>query len=296
MITKGILLAGGRGNRLYPMTAIVSKQLQPVYNKPMIYYSLTTLIVAGMHEILLISTPEDLPHFQALLGDGQRLGVGIQYAAQAEPKGIAQALTIGAEFIADEGAMLMLGDNLIYGRLDFLRRAVLDTTDGATIFAHHVADPERFGVVTFSDGRATSLEEKPVNPRSSWAVPGMYVYGPGVVARARALKPSARGELEITDLNRTYLADGTLRVTKMGRGIAWFDTGTPDALLDASHFVQAIETRQGLIIGCPEEAAYRMGRCDLDAFEAAIQRLPPCPYRSYVARIAAEERSEAARG
>lgn len=290
MITKGILLAGGRGTRLYPMTAIVSKQLQPVYNKPMVYYSLTTLIVAGMQEILVISTPEDLPHFRTLLGDGSQLGLRFEYAEQAEPKGIAQALTIGADFIGDDGVMLMLGDNLIYGRLDFLREAVKATWIGATIFAHHVSDPERFGVVGFEGAKAVSLEEKPQNPTSNWAVPGMYVYAPGVVDRARALQPSARGELEITDLNRGYLAEGLLRVQKMGRGIAWFDTGTPDALLDASQFVQAIETRQGLIIGCPEEAAYRMGRCDLEAFEGAVSRLPPSPYRDYVARIAREER------
>jgi len=228
MIRKGILLAGGRGTRLWPMTAVVNKHLQPVYDKPMIFYPLTTLMVAGIERVLLVGAPEDLPHYHSLLGDGTRWGIQLSYAAQDEPRGIADALCIGADFIGADGVMLMLGDNLIYGRLDFLRAAVAGTTSGATIFAHHVGEPERFGVVSFdAAGRAISLEEKPAKPRSHWAVPGMYLYGPGVAEHAHRLNPSPRGELEITDLNRGYLERDELTVEPMGRGIAWFDTGTP---------------------------------------------------------------------
>lgn len=284
---RGILLAGGKGTRLYPMTSIVSKQLQPIYNKPMVYYSLTTLMLAGCREILLISSPEDIPRFEALLGDGAPWGITIQYAVQDEPRGIADAFRVGAEFVGDRRSMLMLGDNLIYGRLDFLRQAVDSHTDGATIFGYQVSNPRAYGVVEFdSEYRALSLEEKPSEPKSNWAVPGLYLYGPDVVERAHALEPSARGELEITDLNRGYLEEGRLRAQPMGRGIAWLDTGTPENLLHASQFVHAIETRQGLIIGCPEEAAYRSGYIDRAGLEAALSTLPDGPYRAYVERLA----------
>ncbi|MCA9603231.1 MAG: glucose-1-phosphate thymidylyltransferase, partial [Myxococcales bacterium] len=271
----------------YPMTAIASKQLQPVYNKPMIYYPLTTLVMSGVHEVLIISSPDQLPFFQQVLGDGSHWGLRLEYAPQAEPKGIAQALTIGADFVGDSRVMLMLGDNLIYGQLDFMRRAIERTEDGeATVFAYQVSNPSAYGVVEVdSQMRAISLEEKPKKPRSHWAVPGMYIYSAGVAARARALKPSARGELEITDLNRTYLDDGKLRVCRMGRGTAWFDTGTPESLLDASSFVHAIETRQGLYVGCPEEAAVRMGFLDLPHLKTAIARVPSSPYREYLERL-----------
>src|SRR5688572_1678465 len=237
---KAILLAGGRGTRLYPLTAILSKQLVPLYNKPMIYYPLTTIMVAGIADILIITTADDLPRFRALLGDGTQWGIRLSYAVQEQPRGIAEALVIGAEFAGDESIMLMLGDNIIYGRLDFLRAAMSRNGEGATIFAHRVADPSQYGVVEFDASfRAISLEEKPAVPRSPWAVPGIYLYGPGVAARARALRPSARGELEITDLNRVYLEEGNLMTWPMGRGIAWFDTGTPQSLLTASNFVEA---------------------------------------------------------
>lgn len=266
------------------MTSIVSKQLQPIYDKPMIFYSLTTLMVAGVREILLISTPDDIPRFQELLGDGTRWGIELTYAVQDEPRGIADAFRVGADFCAGrETTMLMLGDNLIYGRLDFLRTAVTSNSDGATIFAYQVATPSEYGVVEFDrDYRVLSLEEKPVEPKSSWAVPGIYVYGSDVVERARNLKPSARGELEITDLNREYLREGKLKAQPMGRGIAWLDTGTPENLLNASNFVHAIESRQGLIVGSPEEVAYRMGFIDGAGLKRAIETLPNSPYRKYV--------------
>lgn len=286
MSWRGILLAGGKGTRLYPMTSIVSKQLQPIYNKPMVYYPLTTLMLAGCREILLISSPDDLPRFEDLLGDGSQWGMQISYAAQDEPRGIADAFRVGAEFVRGHRSMLMLGDNLIYGRLDFLRQAVDAHDEGATIFAYQVADPSAYGVVEFdADFRALSLEEKPAQPKSSWAVPGLYLYGPDVVEKAAALTPSARGELEITDLNRVYLREGRLRAQPMGRGIAWLDTGTPENLLQASSFVHALESRQGLIIGCPEEAAYRSGFVDRDGLRAAVEALPKCPYRDYVAQL-----------
>ena len=291
-VTKGILLAGGKGTRLHPLTALVNKQLQPVYNKPMIYYPLTTLLLAGLRDFLIISSPEHLPHFEQLFGDGDQWGLSIHYAEQAEPKGIAEALVIGADcgFLGtDDAVTLMLGDNLVVGPLDFLRAAVLDTGEGATIFAHQVGNPSAYGVVEFGPNHlATSLEEKPAKPRSRWAVPGMYVYGPGVAARARLLQPSARGELEITDLNRTYMDEGRLRVRPMGRGIAWFDTGTPRDLLAASNFVQALEDRQGLILGSPEEAAYRQGLLDLDGFRSVVDALPDSSYRAYLAGICQE--------
>lgn len=287
---KGILLAGGRGTRLYPLTAIVSKQLQPIYDKPMVYYSLTTLIVAGIREILLISSPEDIPRFQTLLGDGARWGLAISYAVQAEPRGIAEALLLGAGFLRDASTtVLMLGDNLLYGRLDFLREAIAENGDGATVFAYKVADPSAYGVVEFdADSRAVSLEEKPRNPRSAWAVPGLYIYGPGVAERAARVQPSARGELEITDLNRMYLDEGRLRARSMGRGIAWLDTGTHESLLQASQFVHALETRQGLVIGCPEEAAVRMGFLSPAGLRACLEGMPKGGYRAYLEALAEE--------
>ena len=286
---KAILLAGGRGTRLYPLTAILSKQLVPLYNKPMIYYPLTTVMVAGIADILVITTGEDMPRFQALLGDGAQWGIRLSYAVQDQPRGIAEALVIGAGFAGDDPVMLMLGDNVIYGRLDFLRASMAKNGAGATIFAHRVADPSRYGVVEFDASfRAISLEEKPVKPRSPWAVPGIYLYGPGAAARARTLRPSARGELEITDLNRVYLEEGALQVQPMGRGIAWFDTGTPESLLSASNFVEAIESRQGLVVGSPEEVAYRMGFLSREALRATLERLPASPYREYIERIADE--------
>ena len=286
---KAILLAGGRGTRLYPLTAILSKQLVPLYNKPMIYYPLTTIMVAGIADILIITTADDLPRFRALLGDGTQWGIRLSYAVQDQPRGIAEALVIGAEFSGDDSIMLMLGDNIIYGRLDFLRAAMSRNGEGATIFAHRVADPSQYGVVEFDASfRAISLEEKPAVPRSPWAVPGIYLYGPGVASRARALRPSARGELEITDLNRVYLEEGNLQAWPMGRGIAWFDTGTPQSLLTASNFVEAIESRQGLVVGSPEEVAYRMGFLTREALRATLERLPASSYREYIERLADE--------
>lgn len=288
--TKGILLAGGRGTRLYPMTSIVSKQLQPIYNKPMVYYPLTTLIVAGIREVLIISTPEDIPRFQQLLGDGSAWGMRLEYAVQAEPKGIAEALVIAEPFLGGARSMLMLGDNLIYGRLDFLRTAMSTTGDGATVFAYQVSNPSDYGVVEFDGAFSVlSIEEKPKQPRSNWAVPGIYLYPSDAPERARSLKPSPRGELEITDLNRAYLAEGRLRAQPMGRGIAWLDTGTPEHLLSASSFVAAIEQRQGLLVGSPEEAAFRAGFLTLDGFRRAASSLPASNYRAILERVVLEE-------
>jgi glucose-1-phosphate thymidylyltransferase len=284
MTWKGILLAGGRGTRLYPLTAMANKQLQPIYNKPMIYYSLTTLMVAGIREILLITGPESVEQYKKLLGDGAAWGIQIQYAIQDQPRGIAEAFLIGESFLGQDPCMLMLGDNLIYGRLDFLRQAMQDHhEDSATIFAYQVSNPRDYGVVEFGqDQRVLSLEEKPQKPRSNWAVPGLYLYSGGVASYAHSLAPSARGELEITDLNRLYLDKQRLLAKPMGRGIAWLDTGTPESLLAASSFVHAAETRQGLIIGSPEEVALRMGFVDAQGFRDAVARLPGCPYRAYL--------------
>lgn len=287
MNTKGILLAGGSGSRLYPITQVLSKQMQPIYNKPMIYYSLTTLIMSGLRDILIISTEFDLPMFKELLGDGSQWGLRLSYEVQNEPKGIAQALHIGADFIGDDGVFVMLGDNIVYGDLEFLRESISENGSGeATVFAYQVRNPSAYGIVEFDDEyRGISLEEKPVNPRSNWAVPGMYIFSPGVAEIARKLKPSARGEYEITDVNRVYLDRNCLNVKTIGRGLAWFDAGTPEGLLNVGNFVHAIETRQGLTIGCPEEAAYNIGFIDEEGFNAAIREMPHSLYRETLERI-----------
>lgn len=286
---KGILLAGGRGTRLYPLTATVSKQLIAIYNKPMVYYSLTTLMLAGIREVLIVSTPEDTPRFEALLGDGSSWGMRLVYAVQDAPRGIAEALIIGDDFVGDDPVMLMLGDNLFYGRFDFLRYAITGHEGNATVFAYRVSNPSEYGVVEFNRaGQAVSLEEKPEHPKSRWAVPGIYLYPAGVGAEAKALEPSARGELEITDLNRRYLDRQRLLVQPMGRGIAWFDTGTPRSLLEASNFIEAIEQRQGLIIGSPEEVAYRMGFIDVEGLKACVSELPASLYREYLEHLPEE--------
>ena len=261
---KGILLAGGSGTRLHPMTLASSKQLLPVYDKPMIYYPLTVLMLAGIRDIMVISTPADLPQFRRLLGDGSRLGLHFTYAEQPRPEGLAQAFHIGRDWIAGEGCALALGDNLIFGdRLSVILRHAANRGEGATVFAYQVRDPERYGVITMdAAGRALDIVEKPAAPQSSWAVIGLYFYDERVSEMAARVKPSARGELEITDLNRLYLEAATLNVERIGRGFAWLDAGTPDSLLQASTFVQTIQSRQGMLVGCPEEVAYRMGWID----------------------------------
>jgi glucose-1-phosphate thymidylyltransferase len=285
---KAILLAGGAGTRLYPLTQIVCKQLLPVYDKPMICYPLATLMLGGLREILIISTPKDLPMLQDYLGDGSRLGIRIEYAAQPKPEGIAQAFLIGADFIDGSGVSLILGDNIFYGKLDFYRHA-LAMERGACVFAYQVRDPERYGVVEFgADGRAISLEEKPKQPKSSFAVPGLYVYDERVVEICRELTPSPRGELEITDLNMVYLNRGELNVKLLGRGMAWLDTGTQTSLLEAGNYIATIEHRQGLKIACLEEVAYRMGFIDEAAFGRIIESLPKGEYREYL-RLVSEE-------
>ncbi len=261
---KGILLAGGSGTRLHPMTLAASKQLLPVYDKPMVYYPLTVLMLSGIRDIMVISTPEDLPQFRRLLGSGERLGVNFTYAVQPKPEGLAQAFHIGAEWINGEPCALALGDNMIFGEhLSRTLRRAAAVQEGATVFAYHVRDPERYGVVTMDDdGRALEIVEKPPQPKSNWAVIGLYYYDKRVTEMAARVKPSARGELEITDLNRMYMEEGTLQVEKLGRGCAWLDAGTPDSLLQAATFVQTIQTRQGMLVGCPEEVAFRMGWID----------------------------------
>jgi glucose-1-phosphate thymidylyltransferase len=264
MIRKGILLAGGSGTRLHPITQATSKQLLPIYDKPMVYYPLSTLLLAGIREVLIISTPIDLPQFQRLFHDGSHLGIRITYAEQEKPEGIAQAFLIGEDWIDGEACALALGDNLIHGdHLSVLLRTAGTRSEGATVFAYQVRDPERYGVVSFdADGKAVEIVEKPRNPTSSWAVTGLYFYDKRISEFARRIKPSARGELEITDLNQIYLHEGSLHVERLGRGTAWLDAGTPDSLLQAATFVQTIQSRQGNLVGCPEEVAFRMGYID----------------------------------
>ena len=287
-IKKGIVLAGGAGSRLYPLTLVASKQLQPVYDKPMIYYPLATLMMAGINDILIISTPHDTPRFQALLGDGSRWGVSLSYKVQPEPKGIAQAFLVGDEFIAGQPVCLILGDNIFYGKMG-LDRTVRDFNGGAVIFGYPVTDPERYGVVEFDkDGRVLSIEEKPAQPKSSYAVPGLYLYDGSVVEIARAMKPSARGELEITDVNLEYLRRGELKVETLGRGIAWLDTGTHTSLLEASHFIGTLEARQGLKIACLEEIAFRQGFIGTSQLDAVIADTPKSGYREYLERVLGE--------
>lgn len=280
-VTKGIVLAGGSGTRLYPMTSVFSKQLQPIYDKPMIYYPLATLMLAGIKDILIISTPADTPNIERLLGDGSRWGISLQYRVQQEPKGIAEAFVVGADFINGDQVCLILGDNLFYGKLDFLRRA-LENNAGGTIFAYRVTDPERYGVVELDEHNTIlSIEEKPRQPKSNLAIPGLYVFSGDVVDIAKGLNPGPRGELEITDVQGAYFESGTLSVERMGRGIAWLDTGTPESLLEASQFIHAIEKRQGMKIACLEEISVHEGFVSAEQALKNLEHLPSGPYRNY---------------
>ncbi len=292
---KGIILAGGTGSRLFPLTLVASKQLQPVYDKPMIYYALTTLIEGGIREICLISTPGELPRFRQLLGDGRAWGLAIEYREQARPAGIAQAFLIAESFVGTGPVALILGDNIFYGS-DTLQRAVAEFRSGATLFGYHVQDPERYGVIEFdTDGRAISIEEKPRTPKSNYAVPGFYIYDNSVLAICQGLQPSARGELEITDVNSTYLRRGDLRVQRLPRGFAWLDAGTSSSLHEASAYVQTIEKRAGIKIGCPEEAAYAAGFLSLSELAALTRQMPRCEYRDYLEnQVLAEAQPSAA--
>jgi glucose-1-phosphate thymidylyltransferase len=284
-VKKGIVLAGGAGSRLYPLTLVASKQLQPVYDKPMIYYPLSTLMMAGIRDILIISTPHDTPRFEALLGDGSRWGISLTYKVQPEPKGIAQAFLVGEEFIANENVALILGDNIFYGKMGF-DRTVAEFSKGAMVFGYPVHDPERYGVVEFDkSGKVLSIEEKPSQPKSHYAIPGLYLYDGQVVELTKSLKPSARGELEITDLNKAYLQKQQLMVEKLGRGIAWLDTGTHESLLEASHFIGTLEARQGLKIACLEEIAFRRGFIDREQMQRVVEETPKSSYRSYLEMV-----------
>jgi glucose-1-phosphate thymidylyltransferase len=289
---KGIILAGGRGTRLHPLTIAISKQLLPVYDKPMIYYPLTMLMLAGIQEILVISTPEDLPLFQHVLKDGRQWGMEFSYAPQPEPRGLAEAFVIGKDFIQNDSVALILGDNIFYGRgLANLLQSSANLQEGAVIFAYPVSDPKRYGVVEFDvDGKALSIEEKPKQPRSKYAVPGIYFYDNEVVAIAENLQPSARGELEITDVNKYYLERGNLSVKLLGRGVAWLDAGTQDSLLQAANFIQAVEERQGLMVSCPEEIAYRMGYINLEQLCEQAEQLATSSYGLYLRRFIEDQR------
>lgn len=288
-IKKGIVLAGGAGSRLYPLTLVASKQLQPVYDKPMIYYPLSTLMMAGIRDILIISTPQDTPRFEALLGDGNRWGVKITYKVQPEPKGIAQAFLVGEDFIAGDAVCLILGDNIFYGNMN-INKIIKEFQSGAVIFGYYVNDPERYGVVEFdATGKAISIEEKPSRPKSNYAVPGLYLYDRHITEITKSMKPSARGELEITDVNMEYLRRGALHVVSLGRGIAWLDTGTHTSLLEASHFIGTLEARQGLKIACLEEIAFRMGFVDKKKMKQVVEETPKSSYRDYLERILKEQ-------
>jgi glucose-1-phosphate thymidylyltransferase len=291
---RGIILAGGSGTRLYPLTLAISKQLLPVYDKPMIYYPLSVLMLAGLKDILIISTPHDLPHFRSMLGDGSAFGINFSYAEQPKPEGLAQAFIIGEKFLQGGPGALVLGDNIFHGeRLQSKCEAAVERKTGATVFAYHVSDPERYGVVAFDkDGLATSIEEKPKEPKSNWAVTGLYFYDSDVVEIAKSIKPSPRGELEITDVNRVYLERGDLNVERMGRGYAWLDTGTHDSLHDAGSFIRTIENRTGIKVCCPEEIAFNCGYIDAEAMLKRAASLGKTEYANYLRRMVAEHGNE----
>ena len=285
---KGIILAGGSGSRMYPISQVYSKQLTLIYDKPLIYYPLSVLMLGGIKEVLIISNEETIPYYKKLFGNGSQLGLSIDYVVQSAPNGIAEAFILGDKFIGNDSVTLILGDNIFYGNLDFFYQGI-ENNSGATVFGYRVTDPERYGVVEFDkNGKALSIEEKPKNPRSKFAVPGLYIYNNEVVNISKNLKPSPRGELEITDVNNTYLNKGELRVEKIGRGVAWLDTGTPEALLQASNFFGTIEDRQGLKVACIEEIAYYMKFISKEQFQTVIEKMPKCQYKNYLENILTE--------